>query len=62
MSQQDKWMRDHNEWNNKVRELESKIQQANSQGKDGQRMYGNQLKNAQKQSKLCYELATDRGY
>ena len=60
--QQEKYMKDHYKWENKVRELEDKIREMSADGRNGKSIYGNQLNEARSQSRLCYELATDRGY
>lgn len=61
-SQQREYMNQHHKWNDKARELEEKIRQANAEGRDGKSIYGYQLDEAKRQSALCYELATDRGF
>jgi len=61
-SQQSDYMRQHYKWNDKAKELEEKIREANSQGRDGEAIWGKQLAEAYRQSNLCYELATDRGF
>jgi hypothetical protein len=61
-SQQAKYMQDHYKWEEKVREIESQISQANSEGRNGKSIYEYQLNEAKRQARLCYELATDRGF
>ena len=61
-SQQEKYMQDHYKWTDKVQEIEQKIREANSEGRDGKAIYEYQLSEARSQARLCYELATDRGF
>jgi len=61
-TEQERDMERYHEWKAKADELREKIRQADSEGRDGQSIYGRQLQEAESTARTCYELATDRGY